>query len=64
VGDEFLFSKPTFFQIWKGFLRQTAKGKTKVPIAAFWQRFGGLAGKEISPTTLTSVGVSGWVNKT
>ena len=60
-------NKESFFQIWKGFLRQTAEGKTKVPIADFWQRFGGLAGKEISPlvgSTKFKVELAGLVKKT
>ena len=55
-------NEESFFLRWKGFLRQTAEGKTKVPIVAFWQRFGGLAGKEISPlVSLTSVEMAGLV---
>ena len=58
-------NEESFFQIWKGFLRQTAEGKTKVPIADFWQRFGGLAGKEISPHVGSNfVEVAGLVKKT
>ncbi len=57
-------NEESFFQRWKGFLRQTAEGKTKVSLADFWLRFGGLAGKEISPTALTSVEVAGLVKTT
>ena len=46
-------NEESFFLVWKGFLRQTAEGKTKVPIADFWQRFGGLAGKMISPSVFS-----------
>ncbi len=42
-------NEESFFQTWKGFLRQTAKGKTKVSLTHFWSRFGGLAGKMTSP---------------
>ncbi len=38
-----------FLLRWKGFLRQTAKGKTKVPMTGFWSRFGGLVDKVLSP---------------
>ncbi|MFW9996858.1 MAG: zinc ribbon domain-containing protein, partial [Candidatus Odinarchaeota archaeon] len=38
-----------FLLRWKGFLRQTAKGKTRVSIAGFWQRFGGLVDQVLSP---------------
>ncbi len=46
-------NEESFFLVWKGFLRQTAEGKTKVPIADFWQRFGGLAGKMTSPSVFS-----------
>jgi putative transposase len=43
-----------FLLKWKGFLRQTAKGKTKVSLASFWQRFGGLVEKDPSPASFTT----------
>ena len=56
-------NEESFFQLWKGFLRQTAEGKTKVSLTDYWARFGGLAGKERSPTTYASegAGVAGLV---
>jgi predicted RNA-binding Zn-ribbon protein involved in translation (DUF1610 family) len=38
-------NEESFFSLWKGFLRQTANGKTNVPLTSYWSRFGGLAGK-------------------
>ncbi|MFW9990696.1 MAG: RNA-guided endonuclease InsQ/TnpB family protein [Candidatus Odinarchaeota archaeon] len=38
-----------FLLRWKGFLRQTANGKTEVSIAGFWQRFGGLVDQVLPP---------------
>ena len=37
-------NEESFFRQWKGFLRQTANGKTKVPLSRFWMRFSGLVG--------------------
>ncbi len=37
-------NEESFFQQWKGFLRQTAHGKTKVALSRYWRRFGGLVG--------------------
>ncbi len=48
-------NEESFFQKWKGFLRQTAEGKTKISLTNYWSRFGGLTGKERFPTPSTSV---------
>ena len=63
-----------FLQTWKGFLRQIAKGKTKVPMIGFWSRFGGLVEKVLSPASITTYtgmnlilgdkGLTAQVNKT
>ncbi len=38
-----------FFQQWKGLLRHTAQGKTKVSLSSYWARFGGLAVQILIP---------------
>ena len=40
-------NEESFFQRWKGFLRQTAQGKTKVSLSSYWTRFGGLVGSSV-----------------
>jgi len=40
-------NEESFFRQWKGFLRQTAKGKTKVSLSRAWMRFGGLVGSPV-----------------
>jgi len=40
-------NEESFFVQWKGFLRQTAHGKTKVSLSRIWMRFGGLVGSPV-----------------
>jgi transcription elongation factor Elf1 len=40
-------NEESFFQQWKGFLRQTANGKTRVSLSRAWMRFSGLVGSSV-----------------
>jgi putative transposase len=40
-------NEESFFRQWKGFLRQTANGKTRVTLSSYWTRFGGLVGSPV-----------------
>ena len=40
-------NEESFFEQWKGFLRQTANGKTKVSLSSYWARFSGLVGSPV-----------------
>jgi len=40
-------NEESFFVQWKGFLRQTTKGKMKVSLSRSWMRFGGLVGSSV-----------------
>ncbi len=40
-------NEESFFRQWKGFIRQTANGKTKVSLSGSWMRFGGLVGSSV-----------------
>ena len=40
-------NEESFFRQWKGFLRQTANGKTRVSLSSYWARFSGLVGSPV-----------------